>query len=175
MWHGGMIKTRIIILVGQPQKDLAKAAIDNLPTDPQMEVVIRPVTKARSLDQNALMWSGPLRDIEQQAWVEGRQYSAEVWAEYFKRQYLPDENVMPVEQLSLRVKNAETYHKWAIDPGGNRVLIGSTTQLTQFGFSEYLQQVEAHGASLGVLFSSRPMDAEPVIPQPRPVIRGFKI
>ena len=150
------IKTRIIILVGQPQKELAKAAIDNLPLDPKMEVVIRPVTKARTLDQNALMWSGPLRDIEQQAWSDGRQFRSEVWAEFFKREYLPDENVMPLEQLSLRVKYPQKYQKWAIDPGGNRVLIGSSTQLTSAGFSEYLQQIEAHGASLGVWFSARP-------------------
>jgi hypothetical protein len=150
------VKTRIIILVGQSQKDLAKAAIDNLPLEPQMEVVIRPVTKARSLDANAAMWAGPLKDIAEQAWVEGRQYSAEVWHEYCKRKYLPDETVMFSEELAKHVKAPDIYRKWAIDPGGNRVLIGSTTQLTPFGFSEYLTQVEAYGASMGVQFTASP-------------------
>jgi len=150
-----MIKTRIIILVGQPQKDLAKAAIDNLPFEPQMEVVIRPVTKARSLDANALYWVR-LGEIAEQAWVQGRQYLPEVWAEYFKRAFLPDESIYGAEELQRRVKDIDRYRKWDIAPDGSRLLTGSTTQLTAFGFSEYLQQVEAYGASLGVQFSARP-------------------
>jgi hypothetical protein len=31
-------------------------------------------------------------------------------------------------------------------------LVGSTTDLTVYGFSQYLEQVTAHGASLGVQF-----------------------
>jgi len=63
---------------------------------------------------------------------------------------------MSPEDLERRVKNPDGYRKFSIDPGGNRVLIGSTTQLTTFGFSEYLTQVEAHGASMGVQFTASP-------------------
>ncbi len=94
------------------------------------------------------MWAGPLRDIAEQAWIEGRQHSAEVWHEYFKRELLPEE--FDPERCK------ENYAKWAYDPGGERVLIGSTTQLTVKGFAEYLTAIEAFGAALGVMFSASP-------------------
>lgn len=109
-----------------------------------IEVLFRAEVKPRTLDQNALMWSCQLRDIALQAWVNGRQFSAEVWHEYFKREYLPEE---PEEGITK-----ERYTKWDYTPDGERVLIGSTTELTKRGFSIYLQKIEAHGANLGVQF-----------------------
>ena len=123
--------------------------------DKPLEVVIQEERKARSLDQNALMWAGPLREIAEQAWVDGQQFSAEVWHEHFKLEFLPDESALGAEDLAARVKNPATWRKWRYTPAGVRVLVGSTTELSKFGFSEYLTQVEAYGASLGVQFSAR--------------------
>lgn len=141
--------TRTIRLVGATQRDTAIKALQHVPLDPErpIELVLREERKARGLDQNAAMWAGPLKDIADQAWVDGRQYSAEVWHEYFKREYLPEE---ADEELTK-----EGYRKWDIDPSGGRVLVGSTTQLTRKGMGVYLKQIEAHGADLGVLFSAR--------------------
>lgn len=153
-------RTRIIKLVGPQQLEAALTLLRNLPLGAGLEVVFRKAVKQRTLDQNAAMWAGPLRDIAEQAWIDGRQFTAEVWHEWYKREYLPDESRLSHEELELRVKNPDTYRKWDIDPGGNRVLVGSTTQLTKFGFGEYLQKVEAHGASLGVLYSANPNQGE---------------
>jgi len=141
--------TRTIRLLGQPQRDIALAAVSNAPLDPAkpIEVVIREERKARKADQNAALWAGPLRDIAEQAWVQGRRYPAETWHEYFKREYLPEIDDADIDSLVR-----ENYRKWDIDPAGERVLIGSTTQLTVRGMALYMQQVEAHGASLGVQF-----------------------
>lgn len=141
--------TRTIRLVGSIQRDTAIKALQNIPLDPErpIELVLREERKDRGLDQNAAMWAGPLRDIEQQAWVGGRQYSAETWHEFFKREYLPEDADPEL------VKDG--YRKWDIDPSGNRVLVGSTTQLTRKGMGVYLKQIEAHGADLGVMFSAR--------------------
>jgi hypothetical protein len=145
--------TRQFFLRGVQQRGILMALIPNLPLDEEhpLEVVIREPVKARGLDQNALMWVGPLADIASQAWVGGRQYSAEVWHEQFKREYLPEEFD---EELTK-----EGYRKWDYTPNGDRVLIGSTTQLTKKGFSQYLTQVEAFGAGLGVQFGARRMAA----------------
>lgn len=137
--------TRRFILVGEYQRDAAIALLTNVPLG--LEVLIRKPVKVRGMDQNALYWVGPLADIAAQAWVAGRQYSAEVWHEQFKRAYLPEEYD---EELTK-----EGYRKWDITPNGDRVLIGSTTQLTKKGFSQYLTQVEADGAGLGVQFGVR--------------------
>lgn len=102
----------------------------------------------RTLEQQALMWIR-LGDISEQAWLDGRQFSAEVWHDHAKREFLPDE-----EGPSKRCRKG--YRKWAFAPSGERVLVGSTTQLTVFGMSEYLTQLEAFGAGLGVLFSAPP-------------------
>lgn len=145
---------RTIKLDSQQRKELAIAAINNCPLDQNLEVVIREQVKARTLDQNAAMFAGVLRDMENQLWVEGRTFSAEVWHEWAKAEYLPDENVEPyIHEL---VKNPDTYRKWDINPRGERVLVGSTTQLTKYGFVQYHTQLEAYATSNGVLLSAPP-------------------
>lgn len=127
------------------------ALIENLPVDAArpLEVVIREEKRKRTLDQNALYWAGPLRDIAEQAWVHGRQYSAEVWHEHFKREFLPDPDWSACDHSHIK----DGFAKWARTPNGTNVLIGSTTGLTLRGMAVYLEQVYAYGASLGVQFS----------------------
>lgn len=150
-------KTRTIRLIGEQQAEVAVAALRHVPIDPEhpIEFVLREERKTRKPDQNAAYHAGPLRDIAEQAWIAGRQYSAEVWHEYFKRQYLPEDDDPDIESLAR-----EGYRKWAYDPAGERVLIGSTTQLTVRGMAQYMVQVEAHGASLGVQFHAPPVKWE---------------
>ena len=151
-------QTRKIRLVGALQLETAENMIRNAPLDPDkpLELILREESKGRRLDQNAAMWSGPLFDIAAQAWVDRRQFIAEVWHEHFKRKYLP-ENDDP--DLVLLVKNPETYRKWDITPSGDRVLIGSTTQLTERGFAMYMLKIEADGGGLGVEFHATPARA----------------
>ena len=152
-------ETRVIRVIGEQQKALAKAMIDHLPIDANrpVEIVAREPVRVRGLDANARMWVGPLKDIAEQAWFEGRQYSAEVLHEYFKKEYLP-EDTLPLHELEELVKDPATWRKWEIDPSGDRVCVGSTTQLTKKGFSQYLTQIEAFGAGLGVQFSASPRE-----------------
>lgn len=144
--------TRKFILSGTGPQQLAIACINHVPLDFDMplEVLVREQVKARKQDQNSLMWVGPLADIEEQAYVEGRTYSAEVWHEWAKREFLPEEDD---RELGLLVKDG--YRKWDTTPSGERVLVGSTTQLTVRGFSHYMEKLYAHGASLGVKFRER--------------------
>jgi len=134
--------TRKFIVLGETQRKLAIAVIKNCPVG--VEVVIRDQVTIRNLSQNGLMWVGPLKDIAEQAWVGGRQFSDVVWHEFFKKEYLPDE--FDPELCK------EDYRKWDYTPIGDKVLIGSTTQLTVKGFAQYLEQVYAAGADLGVMF-----------------------
>ena len=138
--------TRKIRLVGTVQVLTAQAALANVPIDSEnpIELTLREEVKARKPDQNAQMWSGVLFDIAAQAYVGGRTYSAEVWHEQFKREYLPEE----FDEALTK----EGYRKWDITPKGDRVLIGSTTELTVRGFALYMQQVEAYASNLGVMF-----------------------
>jgi hypothetical protein len=143
-------ETRRIRLVGEQQRQTALAAVANLPLDATtpLELVIREEVKARKPDQNALMWAGPLRDIAAQGYVNGRTFSAEVWHEHFKREYLP-------EQFDPSLCK-EGYRKWDVTPKGDRVLVGSTTELTVRGFALYLKEVEAYAQTeLGVQFHVR--------------------
>lgn len=145
--------TRTFRIVGTDQRARLMALVENLPIDAEkpIEVVIREEKKKRTPDQNALYWAGPLRDIAEQAWVRGRQYSAEVWHEYLKREFLPDPDHADFDDSHIE----DGYAKWSSMPNGRRVLIGSTTGLTVLGMAAYLEQVYACGASLGVQFSER--------------------
>lgn len=144
---------RTFRLVGTDQRARLIALVENLPLDAAkpLEVVIREEKKRRTPDQNSLYWAGPLRDIAEQAWVAGRQYSAEVFHEYFKREFLPDPDHVGCDDSHIN----DGYVKWSAMPNGSRVLIGSTTGLTVRGMAAYLEQVYAYGASLGVQFSER--------------------
>lgn len=147
--------TRMIRLISKDHAFQVQRLVENVPIDPEtpLEVVIREVPKVRKPDANSRMWAGQLKDIAEQAWVEGRQFSAEVWHEFFKREYLPEDNDPHLAEL---VKDPESWRKWDVDPRGNRVCVGSTTRLTIRGFALYLQQVEAYGAQLGVRYHEAP-------------------
>ena len=91
--------------------------------------------KKRTNLQNRRYWgNGVLKQIAEQAAVNGRMYSPEIWHELFKKQFIG------VEEL----------------PDGS--LIGkSSTELTTAEFCEFCDKVEAYAASdLGVVFYDLP-------------------
>ena len=142
-------QTRTLLLRNESVRNNLLALVRNLPLDDAypLEVVIREQIKGRKLDQNALYWVR-INEIAEQAWFEGRQFGPETWHIYMRRELLPEE----FNPEYCR----EGYRKWAIDPAGERVLIGSTTQLTVRGFSDLIEAVTAFGVSYGVMFSANP-------------------
>ena len=94
----------------------------------------------RSNPQNDLMWRR-LRQIEEQAWADGRQFEANTWHEWMKRQHLPEETRAGVK-------------KWLDLPDGTQALAMSTTDLDTQEFSDYIERLTAYAATeLGVDFS----------------------
>lgn len=144
--------TRRFRLVGEAQREAAIAALRNAPLDPEypIECLLREEVKARKLSQQALMWAGPLADIAEQGYVDGRTFTAEVWHEHFKREFLP-------ETYDPYLCKREDYRKWDYTPKGQRVLVGSSTDLTIRGFALYLKQIEAYAqVELGVQLHASP-------------------
>lgn len=94
-------------------------------------LVITIAPEKRSSPQNRRYWGrGVLAQIAQQAAPNGKLYSAEVWHEQFKRQFIG------VEEL----------------PNGE-VIGKSSTGLSKAEFSDFCTQVEAFAAQeLGVVF-----------------------
>jgi hypothetical protein len=139
---------RKILLRTETQRDALMSIAMNLPLDSSnpLEIVVREVVKPRKRLQNDLMWAGPLADIAEQAYVSGRAFTADIWHEHFKLLFLPE----GFDAALCR----EGYRKWDITPAGQRVLVGSTTQLTVKGMAQYITQIEAFGADLGVEFHS---------------------
>lgn len=87
--------------------------------------------RKRTKAQNRRYWgSGVLKQIAEQATVNGRLYSAETWHEQFKRQFIG----------VVELPNGEVIGK-------------SSTSLTTAEFCEFSDQVEAFAAAnLGVTF-----------------------
>ena len=58
-----------------------------LEANAELEVCVRPYNSKRSIEQNRRLWAiyGKLAD---EAWVNGRRYSAETWHEYCKGMFL---------------------------------------------------------------------------------------
>lgn len=153
-------KERKLYLVSQVQRDTLLALIPTLPLDPAkpLEVVIREKQRVRKLDQNALYHAGPLKDIADNAWIENQQFSAASYHEFFKRSFLPEDNVAEADPANGYVKDGYRKYEQTID--GGQHLVGSTTQLTVHGFSDFLEQVFAFGSSLGVSFSANPNEGK---------------
>jgi hypothetical protein len=138
-----IISERRIILRSEQIRSLALATVSNLPVDDEqpLEILIRPYKAKRRNEANALYWVR-LAEIADQAWFGGRQFDPDTLHEYFKIQFLPDECAKGID-------------KWTFLPFTEmRVLRMSTTDLSTSEFAEYLTQVEAFGADLGVQFSA---------------------
>lgn len=88
-------------------------------TKAPMVVECKPESKKRSTLQNRYYWA-VLHQIEAQAWIEGRQYSSEVWHESAKRRFIG-----------------------CIDLPGGGTMAQSTTELSTKEFLDYVTQVEA--------------------------------
>ncbi len=96
-----------------------------------LQVAITEYKSKRSDDQNKRYWA-VLREIAEKAWINGKQYSDEVWHEQMKRQFIGMESL----------------------PSGGHYGI-STTKLSVSEFAEYMTQVEQYAASeLGVQFDA---------------------
>ncbi len=97
----------------------------------------------RSNEQNALMWV-LLGVIEEQGFVRGQRFDAEVWNLHFKRELLPEETAKGVK-------------KWRHLPNGERELFMSTSDLDVTEMSAYLDALQAKAATeLGVSFDLQP-------------------
>ena len=143
-------ETRKIRLVGDLQLRTVLALLPNLPLDAAnpLEVLIREEVKGRKLDQNGYYWLR-LGEIAKQAWIGGRQFSADTLHEYAKREIMPEE---------ITTKDGEVRSKWEVMPNGERTVI-STTLLERGCFADYTTAVEAFGAELGVQYSANPNEA----------------
>lgn len=136
---------RTIILRSDLIREAAMKAVASLPLDPTFEIEIREHKTRRNNDQNSRMWVR-LNEIASQAWIQGRQYDADTLHEYCKREFLPETCYQGVS-------------KWTVLPNGERALRMSTGHLTVSEFADYLTQIEAFGAELGVLFSANPRES----------------
>ena len=81
----------------------------------------------RNVQQNRLYWA-LLREISEQAWIDGRRFSSEAWHAYFAGQYIGMEDM----------------------PGGGQTPI-STTSLSVHEFADYVTRIQAYAATeLGI-------------------------
>lgn len=134
----------VIIVRSNQQRELAKRLIDELPEG--YEIVFRKESKKRTKEQNSYSWAGMLGDFKRQGFVNGRQFKEMDWHEYLKKLFLPDHYI---EGITLK-----GYRKWIELPDGTLHMVGSTTQLTVLGFSNYINECVAFGAQeLGIMFT----------------------
>jgi hypothetical protein len=92
-----------------------------------LEIIITVWKAKRRPVQNRKYWAC-LNELAESAWLDGKQYSADVWHEHFKRTFIGCEEM----------------------PDGSQVGI-STTTLSVSDFADYLNRIMAYAVSeLGV-------------------------
>ena len=118
----------------------------------QLQATIEPFVKKRTIPQNKKMWSSMIGDFADQGRMNGERYEAEDWHYFLKKNFLAGEYQ---EGITL-----PGYVKWRAMPDGELKLVGSTTDLTTKGMSEYLEKCYAFGSSeLDIHFTISPKEA----------------
>jgi len=99
-----------------------------------LRIIVTSEERKRNNQANRFYWGAVLRNIAEQAWVNGKQFSAEVWHEHYARKFGVCEDVtLPNGEVIVRRK--------------------STTDMSEKEFSEYTARVQADAAqTLGVEF-----------------------
>lgn len=99
-----------------------------------IRLIVTADERRRTNESNRYYWGVVLRDVAEQAWVDGRQYDKDTWHEYFADLY----GVKTEKQL----------------PDGRLLLVRKSTSDYSVGeFSDYLTLVQAHAANdFGVSF-----------------------
>lgn len=99
-----------------------------------LRVIVTSDEKKRNAEQNRFYWGVALRDISEQAWIDGKQFDKDAWHEYFSRKFgVCEDLTLPDGEIITRRK--------------------STTQMNVGEFSTYVNQVQAWAANhLGVEF-----------------------
>lgn len=125
-------------------------------TGEPMQITCSVYRASRTNDQLAAMWAGILQPLADQAYIGGRQYPAETWHEYMKRETIPA-MLAEEEKAGQWVKvGAEL---WRYMPDGSREFCGSTGMLTKRGMSEYMGRIEAYAVvEHGVRLPAKPGD-----------------
>ena len=71
-----------------------------------LRLIVTSAETKRNAEQNKRYWGFVLKTIAEQAWVEGKQYSADVWHEYFARKFGVCEDVtLPGGEVIVRRKS----------------------------------------------------------------------
>ncbi|WP_186215900.1 recombination protein NinB [Burkholderia gladioli] len=99
-----------------------------------LRVIVTAEERKRNEQQNRFYFGSVLRDISEQAWIEGRQFDKDAWHEHFAKKYgVLEEVELPYGEIILRRK--------------------STSKMSVKEFSTYLNQIQAYAANeLGVEF-----------------------
>lgn len=96
-----------------------------------LQIQVSEYRSKRTLDQNAKIHA-VLQEIAEKAWVDGRQYDAETWKEWFRRRLIGTREL----------------------PGGGEVGV-STTTLSIEACAKFIDQMEAIAATeLGIEFTT---------------------
>ena len=92
-----------------------------------LAVTVAPHKTKRSIEQNRRYWL-ILGEIAENGWIDGKRFSTESWAEYFKGKFIGFEET----------------------PDGRQIGI-STTTLDVAAFADYMTRIEAYAAQeLGI-------------------------
>jgi hypothetical protein len=115
----------------------AQAILDN---GKPVHITCQEYEQDRSLRQNRYYWGACIREISEQATIEGQRWSGEAWHELFRRMFLGYE----IEKVRVAGRKRAVINR----------RLKSTAKLKVKAFNLYLEKVQAFAASdLGVHFS----------------------
>jgi hypothetical protein len=112
-------------MVKELMREHAKAYIDR---GTPIRLIVTTEERRRSVESNAHYWGVILRAIAEQAWVNGNQFTADTWHEYYAEQYCP--------RVEVTLPSGEIFSRRM-----------STSEMKQKEFSDYVTRVQANAAT----------------------------
>lgn len=121
----------------------------------RVKVTFEEAEDDRSVQQNRFYWGPCLKEISEQAFMNGSKWSPDAWHEAFKRVFLGYE----VIKVKVAGRTRATAYR----------RLRSTTELSVRAMSNYLDEIQAHAATeLGVRFSVRDWYEHAGVARPAP-------
>lgn len=93
-----------------------------------IRLIVTTEERRRTPEANAFYWGVVLRAIAEQAWVNGNQFNADTWHEYYAEQYCP--------RVEVTLPTGEIFSRRM-----------STSEMKQKEFADYVTRVQANAAT----------------------------
>jgi len=94
-----------------------------------LRLIVTNDEKKRNAEQNKYYWAAVMKPMSEQAWVDGRQYSTDVWHEFMARKHgVCEDMTLPDGEIVVRRKSTSEMTVGEFSAYTTKVMVDATTE-----------------------------------------------